>query len=146
MSWFKKFKQKVQSVTIGAPAGEWAVTAMACMVFADGDAEASEIEAAKQVVAVNPVITESLGPKRGLALFEEAVRAIATAPQAMLGSYLTRLQTQASKIESQEQRDFALSTVIAIAAADGEIEPPEHAMLLKLKEIVGATLDIPPVG
>ena len=146
MSWFKKIKQSIQNITIGAPAGEWAVTAMACMVFADGEAEASEIEAAKTIVATNPVIKDSIGEKKGLEMFDEAVTAIGTAPAAMLTSYMTRLQSQASKIGSQEDRDFALSTVIAIAAADGEIEAAEHAMLLRLKEIVGANVDIPAQG
>lgn len=146
MSWFKKIKQSIQNITIGAPAGEWAATAMACMVFVDGEAEASEIEAAKAVVASNPVIADSIGSKKGLALFEEAVRAIGTAPAAMLGSYMTRLQAQAAKVDKQEDRNFAMATVIAIATADGEIEPAEHAMLLRLKEIIGADVDIPPMA
>lgn len=141
MSWFKK---SILNVTIGVPAGEWAVAAMACMAFADAQAEAAEVEA-RRVVAVNPVIANSIGSERGVALFDEAVRAIATDPPTMLASAMSQLQAQAAKITSKVDRNFALMTVFAIITAD-EIKPGEHAMLLRLKEIVGAEVEVPPLG
>ena len=54
MGFFSSLKDKLNSVVVGTAAGEWAVTAMAVMVFADGDAEPSEMEKAKVVATTNP--------------------------------------------------------------------------------------------
>jgi tellurite resistance protein len=144
MSWLNSFKKKLSSVFMSDAAGQWAVTAMGCMVFADGQAEESEIQKATVVVQNNPVIKNSLGVEKGLQLFTEVVEAIKTEPMSMLSTYLKKLEELAQSVKTEEDRNFALGTVIAIAAADGEIEPPEHDMLLKFKAQLGATVDVPP--
>lgn len=143
MSWFKSFKKKLSQVVVGTAAGEWAVTAMACMVFADGEAEDEEIEKAKQVVKANPVIKNSIGEEKGAKLFNDAVEAIKIEPTSMLASYMQKCQDLASKVKKMEDKNFAIGTVIAIAAADGEVEPSEREMLIKFKAMLGATVDIP---
>jgi tellurite resistance protein len=144
MSWLSGFKKKLSSVFMSDAAGQWAVMAMGCMVFADGQAEESEIQKATVVVQNNPVIKNSLGVDKGLQLFTEVVEAIKTEPTSMLSTYLKKLEELAQSVKTEEDRNFALGTVIAIAAADGEIEPPEHDMLLKFKAQLGATVDVPP--
>lgn len=144
MSWFSGFKKKLSSVFMSDGAGRWAVTAMGCMVFADGQAEESEIQKATAVVINNPVIKNSIGAEKGLQMFTAVVEAIKTEPTSMLASYLKTLEELAKEVKTEEDKNFALGTVIAIAAADGEIEPPEHVMLLKFKELLGATVDVPP--
>jgi tellurite resistance protein len=146
MSWFNSFKQKLSSVFISSAAGEWAVTAMGCMVFADGQAEESELKKAIQVVANNPVIKNSLGADKGLEMFTAVVEAIKTEPTSMLATYLMKAEALAQKVTVAEDRNFALGTVIAIASADGEIEPPEHAMLIKFKAQLQATIDVPSIS
>jgi tellurite resistance protein len=144
MSWFSGFKKKLASVLVSDGAGRWAVTAMGCMVFADGEAEESEIQKASAVVLTNPVIKNSLGAEKALQLFTDVVEAIKQEPTSMLATYLKKLEGMAADVKTEEDRNFALGTIIAIAAADGEIEPAEHAMLLKFKQQLGATVDVPP--
>ena len=62
----------------------------------------------------------------------------------MIQTYLTKLDALARKIGSQEDKNFALAGVIAVAAADGEVERPEYELLVRFKAILGATLDLPP--
>jgi uncharacterized tellurite resistance protein B-like protein len=143
MGFFSSLKDKLNSVIVGTAAGEWAVTAMAVMVFADGDAEASEMEKAKVVATTNPVVKNSIGSDRGEALFNETVEAIKVAPAAMLQTYLTKLDALARKISSQDDKNFALASVIAVATADGDVERPEYELLIRFKDLLGATIDVP---
>lgn len=140
---FSSLKDKLNSVIVGSAAGEWAVTAMAVMVFADGDAEAAEMEKAKVVATTNPVVKNSIGSARGEALFNDTVEAIKVAPAAMLQTYLTKLDALAKKISSQDDKNFALASVIAVATADGDVEPAEQQLLHRFKDLLGATIDIP---
>ena len=87
MGFFSSLKDKLNSVVVGTAAGEWAVTAMAVMVFADGDAEASEMEKAKVVATTHPVVKNSIGSARGEALFNDTVEAIKVSPAAMLQTW-----------------------------------------------------------
>ena len=146
MGFFSSLKDKLNSVIVGPAAGEWAATAMAVMVFADGDAEPSEMEKAKVVATTNPVVKNSIGSARGEALFNETVEAIKVAPAAMLQTYLTKLDALAKKIGSQDDKNFALASVIAVATADGDVERPEYELLLRFKDLLGATIDVPPPG
>jgi uncharacterized tellurite resistance protein B-like protein len=143
MGFFSSLKDKLNSVIVGTAAGEWAVTAMAVMVFADGDAEASEMEKAKVVATTNPVVKNSIGSDRGEALFNETVEAIKVAPAAMIQTYLTKLDALARKISSQDDKNFALASVIAVATADGDVERPEYELLIRFKDLLGATIDVP---
>lgn len=146
MGLFSSIKDKLSSIIVGNAAGEWAVTAMAVMVFADGDAEPAELEKAKVVATTNPVVKNSIGSARGETLFNETVEAIKVAPAAMLQTYLTKLDALAQKISSQDDKNFALASVIAVATADGDVEPPEHQLLLRFKDLLGATIDVPTSG
>lgn len=146
MGFFSSLKDKLNSVVVGTAAGEWAVTAMAVMVFADGDAEASEMEKAKVVATTNPVVKNSIGSARGEALFNDTVEAIKVAPSAMLQTYLTKLDALAKKISSQDDKNFALASVIAVATADGDVERPEYELLVRFKDLLGATIDVPNPG
>lgn len=144
IGFFRSLKEKLNSVIVGTAAGEWAVTAMAVMVFADGEAEASEMEKAQVVATTNPVVKNSIGSARGEVLFNDTVEAIKVAPAAMLQTYLTKLESLASKISSQDDKNFALASVIAVATADGEVEQPEYQLLLRFRDLLGATIDVPP--
>ena len=84
MGFFDSIKAKLNSIVVGTAAGEWAATAMAVMVFADGEVEAAEVEKAKVVATTNPVVKNSIGSERGAALFADTVQAIETAPAAMV--------------------------------------------------------------
>ena len=143
MGWFSSIKDKLSSIVVGTAAGEWAVTAMAVMVFADGDAEPEEMEKAKVVATTNPVVKNSIGSARGEVLFNDTVEAIKVSPAAMLQTYLTKLDTLAKKIGTQDDKNFALAAVIAVATADGDVEAPEHVLLERFKSLLGATIDIP---
>ena len=143
MGFFDSLKNKLNSIVVGTAAGEWAVTAMAVMVFADGDVEPAELEKAKGVAANSPVVKNSIGPARGAALFAETIEAIRVEPTSMVQTYLGKLDAQARKISAQEDKNFALAAVIAVASADGEVEPPEHVLLVRFKALLGATIDLP---
>lgn len=143
MGWFSSLKDKLNSVVVGTAAGEWAVTAMAVMVFADGDAEAEEMEKAKVVATTNPVVKNSIGSARGEVLFNDTVEAIKVSPAAMIQTYLSKLDALAKKVSSQDDKNFALAAVIAVATADGDVEPKEHDLLNRFKALLGATIDVP---
>lgn len=143
MSWFGSLKNKLQSIVVGTAAGEWAVTAMAVMVFADGEAEKSEMEKARLVATTNPVVKNSIGSTRGEQLFNDAVNTISSEPGTMIQSYMSKLDQLARKIDKLEDKNFALAGVIAVAAADGEVEKPEYELLKRFKMILGATIDLP---
>jgi len=143
MGWFSSLKDKLNSVVVGTAAGEWAVTAMAVMVFADGEVEAAELEKAKVIAFTSPVVKNSIGAARGEQLFKDAVETIKMEPRSMIQTYLTKLDGLARKIGSQEDKNFALAGVIAVASADGEVERPEYELLVRFKAILGATLDLP---
>jgi len=143
VGFFDSIKAKLNSIVVGTAAGEWAATAMAVMVFADGEVEAAEIEKAKLVATTNPVVKNSIGSERGAALFADTVQAIKTAPAAMVQTYLTKLDVLARKIGSQDDKNFALAGVIAVATADGDVERPEYELLQRFKALLGATIDVP---
>lgn len=143
MGWFSSIKDKLSNIVVGTAAGEWAATAMAVMVFADGEVEDAEIEKAKQIAFTSPVIKNSIGVARGEQLFKEAVESIKMEPHSMVQTYLTKLDNLARKIGKQEDKDFALAGVIAVAAADGEVEQPEYELLVRFKAILGASVDLP---
>lgn len=143
MGWFSSIKDKLNNIVVGTAAGEWAATAMAVMVFADGDVEDSELAKARTIALNNPVIRNSIGAARGEQIFKDAVEAIQMEPSSMVQTYLTKLDNLAGKIGKQEDKDFALAGVIAVAAADGEVERPEYELLVRFKAILRASVDLP---
>lgn len=143
MGWFSSLKDKLNNVVVGTAAGEWAATAMAAMVFADGEVEAPEVAKAKQIALTSPVIKNSIGLVRAEQLIDETINSISIEPRTMLQTYLAKLDALARKISKQEDKNFALAGVIAVAAADGEVEPAEYELLVRFKVILGATIDLP---
>lgn len=127
-------------------AGEWAATAMACLMFADGVPGEAEGAAAKGQIATNPLFKKSIGAERADALFVETLEAIRPVPQAMLPTYEVKLQELASGIDELTERNFALATVIAVAMGDRTINDAEYAMLARLNEVLGANIPIPMSG
>lgn len=145
MGWFDDFKSKISKITVSSAGGEWAAIAMACMVFADGEAEDQEIQAASEACSANPVITNSIGASRATALFTQTVNAIKTVPSAMLPSYESKLAELGKSVNKQEDKNFAYATVIQVAMADGELEAAEVAMLKRFKDYIGANIEVPGV-
>lgn len=147
MGWFDNFKTKMKTITVSSAGGEWAAMAMACMVFADGQAEEPEIASAKTSCTTNPVIVNSIGAKKAEQIFDSTAAAIRTVPAAMLPTYEAKLANMAQQVKNPDDKNFALATVLAVAMADGEIEKPEYEMLMRFKAALGASIDVPaPAG
>jgi len=127
-------------------AGEWAAIAMACMCYADGEATDEELRIARRQAASNPVIRKSIGAKRSNELFEKTIQAIFEVPSAMLASYEVSLQELAAEIDEVDEKNFALTTVIAVALGDRAVSEREHAMLTRFKESLKATVEVPDIG
>jgi hypothetical protein len=127
-------------------AGEWAAQAMACVVFADGSASEPEIAAAQDQLATNPVLKESIGTKKATALFNQTIEAIRPVPSAMLHSYEGELAELAQKVKDVNDKNFALSTLIAVSMGDGTLSQTEYDMIMRFKESLGATVPIPRPG
>jgi tellurite resistance protein len=142
MGWFEQFKSKVTQITVSPAGGEWAAIAMACMVFADGNADDFEIESAKESCTTNPVILNSIGKERALKVFQGTIEAIEFIPQVMVPSYEEKLQILGKRVNKAEDRDHALATVLAVAYADGRVGQAEKEMLGRFKDYIGATIDI----
>lgn len=130
-------------VDLGPEAGEWAVIAMACVACSDGFVDPAEREAAKELVASTAVITQSLGPAFGEQLFHDTVERIRSDPDNELEFLKQELRELASKIRSQEHRDSAFQTLIAIATADRELEIREREMMRELRDIIGSQVMVP---
>jgi tellurite resistance protein len=143
MGWFSNIKDKLNNIVVGTAAGEWAATAMAVMVFADGDVEDAELQKATSIALTSPVIRNSIGAAKGEQVFKEALETIKVEPITMVQTYLSKLDNLARKINKPEDKNFALAGVIAVAAADGEVERPEYELLVRFKAILGATVDLP---
>jgi hypothetical protein len=127
-------------------AGEWAAAAMGCMVFADGAATERDIAAAQGQVVTNPLFRHSIGEKKAGVLFKEAVDAIGQIPGAMLPTYEVKLAQLAEKISKLDDKNFALSTVIAVSMGDGTLTQSEYAMLFRFQKTLGANIPIPTPG
>ena len=73
-------------VELGQEAGEWAVTAMACVALADGSADVTEIDKAREIVSKTSVIRDSLGPEFGEQLFMDTIARIQASPESELAA------------------------------------------------------------
>lgn len=145
MGWFDDFKAKLSSITVSPAGGEWAAVAMACMVFADGEASQSEIESALNSCTNNPVILSSIGEKKAQDVFNSTIDVLKVVPQTMLASYEDKLQTLGKVIKKQDDKNFAYATVLAVALADGELTNAEREMLVRFKTYIQANVLIPEV-
>lgn len=124
-------------------AGEWAVIAMACVAFADGVLDRSELDEARASVERAAVIRETLGPEFATQLFLDRVERLRGALASEMPLLKDELRQLAARIEAQEDRDAAFHTLLAIAVADGEVAPTERELMLELRDIVGSTLIVP---
>ncbi|MDF1661853.1 MAG: tellurite resistance TerB family protein, partial [Planctomycetota bacterium] len=145
MGWFDDFKAKLTSITVSPAGGEWAAVAMACMVFADGEASQSEIDSAMTSCTNNPVILSSIGENKAQRVFNGTIEVLKVVPQTMLASYEDKLQTLGKVIKKQEDKNFAYATVLAVALADGELTNAEQEMLVRFKSYIQANVDVPEV-
>ena len=127
-------------------AGRWAAIAMGCVVFADGVAEQSEVDAAQAVVNTMPVVKNSIGPEEAERLFLETVEAVRPLPETMLDAYVTKLDGMAKNVKSVDDKNFALAAVIAVSKGDGVLTQGEHQLIARFKESLGATIRLPDPG
>lgn len=123
-------------------AAHWTVLAMACMVYADGEVLDEEIETALSLFRTNPVFStaENEGLERE---FREALDTLKMGSTGALEHIMGRLAVKARDLESAEDKQHALTAVLAIASSDGHFDASEHAMASELKAIVGASVKIP---
>jgi uncharacterized tellurite resistance protein B-like protein len=134
---------ELQGKDLGRDAGEWAVTALACVVFADGRTDERELERAKEIVSKVAVIRDSLGPVLGEQSFLDTIVRLGRSPVEELATVKSELRDLASLVTSQEHRDHAFQALISIATADHSIVEAEHRLLIELKEMIGSNLMVP---
>ena len=143
MSNWDDLSAALEGVQLSQEAGEWAVTAMACVAYADGSLEHREVKQAKALVARTAVISDSLGPAFGEQLFMDIIERIRPDPETELAALMEHLKTLAAAIWKQEDKDAAFQTLLVIATADQQIEVNEYKMMLELKEIIGSNVMVP---
>jgi uncharacterized tellurite resistance protein B-like protein len=134
---------ELQGKDLGRDAGEWAVTALACVVFADGRTDERELERAKEIVSKVAVIRDSLGPVLGEQLFLDTVVRLGRSPVEELAAVKEELRALAGRVASQEHRDHAFQTLISIATADHSIAASEHRLLTELRQMIGSNVMVP---
>ncbi len=130
-------------VDLDQDAGEWAVTAMACVAYADGNAAESEIDKAREIVSKTSVIRDSLGPAFGEQLFMDTIARIQASPDTEIEQLKSDLTRLAGRIKAQQHRDHAFQTLVVIATADHEILPAEYQLMVELKELIGTEVMVP---
>jgi tellurite resistance protein len=133
----------LQGVELGEEAGEWAVTAMACVAYADGSADERELAKAREIVTKTAVIRDSLGPSVGEQIFHDRIARLSADPAGELQRTKAELARLASQIQSQEHRDHAFQTLLVIATADHEVQVSEYKLMAELKEMLGTEIMIP---
>ena len=143
MSNWDDLEAELTGVELGREAGEWAVIAMACVAFADGSADESELAKAREIVRRASVITKSLGSEFGEQLYRDTIERIRSSPEAELEFLKQELGELAGRITEQRHRDDAFHTLVVIATADHRIEVAEHKMMLELKELIGSEVMVP---
>lgn len=136
-------ESELQGVDLDRDAGEWAVIAMACVAFADGSADESELSKAREIVSKVSVIKNSLGPEFGEQLYLDTIERIKGAPEAELATLKQELGDIAGRITEQKHRDDAFQTLVVISTADHKIDAAEYTMMQELKEIVGSEVMVP---
>jgi hypothetical protein len=139
----RRERRGIEESALSTEAGEWAVVAMACVAYADGVLDRTEIDEARAAVERTAVIRETLGPEFASQLFLDKVERLRGARDSELPLLKDELRQLAERIRTQEERDAAFHTLLRIAAADGEVAPAERVLMLELREIVGSTLIVP---
>lgn len=134
---------ELRGVDLGETAGEWAVIAMACVTYADGNLDASELSTAQELVTKTRVIRDSIGETFAKQLFLDTITRIQTDPKKEIEGLKDELRDLAGRIGSETDRNHAFHTLIVIATADHEIVPAEHELLTELKELIGAEILVP---
>lgn len=134
---------ELQGKDLGRDAGEWAVTALACVAFADGKADERELARAKEIVSRVAVIRDSLGPVLGEQIFLDTVVRLGRSPVEELAAIKDDLRDLAGRVTTQEHRDHAFQTLISIATADHDLAPSEYRLLTELRDMIGATVIVP---
>lgn len=133
----------LQGVELGEEAGEWAVTAMACVAYADGSADERELSKAREIVAGTAVIRDSLGASVGEQIFHDTISRLSQDPVGELARTKETLTRLAGQISNQEHRDHAFQTLLVIATADHEIQVSEYELMSELKEMLGTEIMLP---
>jgi uncharacterized tellurite resistance protein B-like protein len=136
-------ESELQGKDFGRDAGEWAVTALACVAFADGKTDERELDRAREIVAKVAVIRDSLGPVLGEQIFLDTVARLGRSPVTELEAIKDQLRDLAGRVTSQEHRDHAFQALISIATADHDLAPSEHRLLTELRNMIGSTVIVP---
>ena len=143
MSYWDDFDAQVGNVNLAQDAAEWALTAMACVAYADGEASEEEIERAETLVKNSKIISGVLGPDQGGQFFHQVLMALQVNPSGELEFQKARLADMSGRVTNQEDKDAAFHTLISMATADREISVAEHKMLTELKELIGSNVMVP---
>ena len=128
MSEIKKFDKR--------DLAEAVVNAAYLIAYADGELESSEKAKIEQVLRANPVLSN----------FQSELNAIASTIIAQLEADIdigrrAALRQIADVKGDQRESEDVLDVAVAIARADGEIEPAEEAMLKQIAEALGLRYD-----
>ena len=143
MSYTDDFDARLGNINLAPEAGEWAVVAMSCVAFADGDADEAEIARAEKLVVGSQVIQKTLGTDQARRLFDHELQALQVNPVGELEFQKARLRDMAGRITIQEDRDAAFFTLVSMATADREVSPAEYKLLVEFKEVIGSNVMIP---
>lgn len=130
-------------VELSQDAGEWSVTAMACVAMADGKVVDAEVERVRALVKQTAIISETLGPEFGEQRFGDVVERLSADPRGEMEHVKRELRDLADRIADPGQKDAAFQTLITVACADRQIAGSERALLLELKELLGTDVLVP---
>ncbi|QVW56150.1 hypothetical protein pEaSNUABM6_00006 [Erwinia phage pEa_SNUABM_6] len=112
------------------------VNAAYLVAYADGELEASEKAKIEQVLRANPVLANFQGELNQIAA------TIIAQLEADIGIGRRAALREISDVKGdQRECEDVLDVAIAIAKADGEIEPEEEAVLKQIAEALGLRYD-----
>lgn len=112
------------------------VNAAYLVAYADGELEASEKAKIEQVLRANPVLSNFQGELNQIAA------TIIAQLEADIGIGRRAALREISDVKGdQRECEDVLDVAIAIAKADGEIEPEEEAVLKQIAEALGLRYD-----
>lgn len=112
---------------------------MACMAFADDNLDDQETKFAVEQFWENPLF-EDTDTTKVVGAFTESLEELKRGNKALL---LGELRSLSQSITDPEQKRLALPSVIAVAQADGTLTEDEHALAVKLRDMLGASITIP---
>lgn len=115
---------------------EGCIAGSVLMAFADGDCEASEIEAMSAIISANPTFANFTTEVGGLI---DKYSAMMKAGK-VLGK--TKLMREITDVKgSAEEKEEVFATIVSIAEADGEVEPKEMELLKEIGRSLGLNPD-----